>query len=243
MIHEREFKLLTADGKMIDTILRGDPKKPMVILVHGLGGQMNDVLQYMSARIFEKKGFSSFRFNFCGASSRTRKGSDLSLAMNGRDINTVLACAQKKLGAKKIFVAAHSFGFPSLLKSDLTGISAVASWDGSIIPEYLMKNLTPLSELKGYLFPSAYSFFVGKEIISEAKIVSYEHLFKDYTIPTLFAVSKKGKSFFDEEAKKMFPLAEGPKEIVFFENARHGYSEEGAIEALCKKTIEWFNKF
>jgi pimeloyl-ACP methyl ester carboxylesterase len=244
MTRETEMRILTPDGKLIDGILRGNPKKkPLVVFIHGFGGQMNDVMQYMAARIFEKNGFSSFRFNFFGTSSRARKSSECSLVSNGRDINTVLSYLRTELGAKKIFVAAHSFGVPSLLKANLAGISAIASWDGSLVPECLIKSLTALPEPKGYLFNFVYTLFTGEEMINESKRTQYEELFKDHVIPTLFAVSKKGRGFFAEEAEKMFPLAKDPKEIVFFNNARHGYTEEGAIEDLCKKTIEWFKKY
>jgi dienelactone hydrolase len=243
MPHEKELKIPTPDGKMIDTILRGDPKKPIVVLIHGFGGQMNDVLHYMSARIFEKNGFSSFRFNFFGASRHTRKGSECSLVSNGKDINTVFDYLQTELDAKKVFVVGHSFGFPSFLNARLQGISAAASWDGSLVPERILEHLTAIPEMKGYLFNFAYPIFVGEEMVNEAKIVRYEDLFTDYTVPTLFTASRKGQNMFSEEARKMFLLAKEPKDIIFFENARHGYTEESAVETLCKKTIKWFRKY
>ena len=244
MPHENEFKIPTPDGKMIDAILRGDPSLPLVLLVHGFGGQMSDVLQYMAARIFEQNGFSSLRFNFFGASSRARKGVDCSLASNGRDINTVLSFLKTELGAKKIFVAAHSYGFPSLLCADLSGISAIASWDGSLVPELVLKTMTPIAEPEGYLLNFAYSTLMGKTQIEEARKIRHEDLFKKgFAVPIIFAVSQKGHCFFTDEAQTMYALAKEPKKIIYFPEARHAYAEEGAEEALFCETILWFNLF
>jgi len=243
MVHEKELLIKTSDRKLLNGILRGDPQKPLVLLVHGFGGQMNDVLQYVSARIFERNGFASLRFNFFSASRNGRKSRDCTLAQNGHDINAVISFAQTELGAVKIFAACHSFGFPSLLSAKPAGLSAVVSWDGSIVTEALIKNLTVLSEEKGYLFRFTYPLFAGEGMIEEAKKTCYEDLFTGYATPTLFTVSKKGQAFFEEEARKMFVLAPKPKDIIFFENARHGYTEEGAVEVLTKKTIKWFRKY
>jgi len=242
VMSETEIRIPTPDGKRIYGVLRGDPKTmPLVVFVHGLTGNMNEVMFYEAARIFEKAGFASFRFNLYGPQKDARKLQNCTLAIHGEDIDAVLDEFYDT--APTIYIAGHSYGFPSLLHANLSGVNAIASWDGTFLPNSFSDIMIPAPELKGRLFDVGYSILIGDEMIQEAGRVSSAKLLADIATPTLFCASSKGSQWYREDAEKLFASANGTKDIAFFPIARHGYTENGAIELLCTKTIEWFRKY
>src|SRR3989344_1336712 len=113
---EKQLKIKTPDKKVIYGTLRGSLDKPLVIFVHGFTGFKDEHQFFNGARFFEKRGFSSFRFNLYHWEKGARKLEDCTLSLHGEDLDQVVEYFRKK-GVKKIFAVGHSFGGLTVLLS------------------------------------------------------------------------------------------------------------------------------
>ena len=179
---EKALRIKTPDKKYIDGLLRGSIGKPLIVLVHGLCGNMNEALHFNAARYFEKAGFSSFRFGLYSWCKGNRKLHECTIQTHGQDIDTVVKYLRSK-GAKKIFLVGHSYGFPSILNADTSNIQGIVSWDGSMIPHTFFNGLPRIKTPKGYLIDEGYLTVVGDKMVQEAKTGSSLKWLKKITAP------------------------------------------------------------
>jgi len=242
MLTETEMKIPTPDGKNIHGILRGDTKHPLVIFVHGLTGNMNEAMFYEASRQFETFGYSSFRFNLYGPNRDARKLRDCTLKTHGEDITLVIQKMRELFGVSQcLFIAGHSYGFPSAIHADLSEIDRIASWDGTLVPNTFAENALLSENPKGRILDVGYEIIIGEEMVQESFTADIRPFLKSTKIPILFAGSGKSRQGHKETAEEMSRLVRFSKAITI-PGARHGYTEEGALESLCHKTIEWFNE-
>ena len=113
---EKQIKIPIANKKYIYGTLRGSLKNPLLVFVHGFTGYKDEHIFFNGARFFEKKGFSTFRFDLYNWNKDARKLEECTLSLHGEDLDTVVKYLRKK-GANKIFVAGHSFGGVTVLLS------------------------------------------------------------------------------------------------------------------------------
>jgi len=238
---EQEIKIRAQDKKVIEGILRGSIKKPLIVLVHGLCGNMNEALHYNAARYFEKQGFSSFRFNLYGWNKNNRKLHECTLKTHGMDINTVINYLQKK-GTKKIFIVGHSYGFPSILVSKNRNFKAIVSWDGSDLPRNRFSKLKKVISLHGRILDEGYYTIMGEAMVQEEQKVNSVKMLKSQKKPVKF-ITILGNTGNASGAKQMFKASPKPKAIRIIPGATHNFTEDGKQAELYKETISWFKKF
>ena len=239
---EKELKIKTEDNKVIEGIIRGPFDRPMVVLVHGLCGNMNEAMHYNAARYFEQQGFSSVRFGLYGFGKENRKLHECTLKTHGEDIDTVLKFL-KINNAQKIFAVGHSYGFPSILHAqEKDTITAIVSWDGSILPRDEFQKLVSINEpVKGKLLDEGYMTIMGESMVAEEGRVESERLALEFKKPIkLISIPVDGNL---EGAEKLFAALPEPKELTIIKGATHCFTEEGKQEELYKETVAWFKKF
>lgn len=240
---ETELKIPTSDHKNIYAILRGDDApKPLVILVHGLFGHMNEAMHWGAARFFEKEGFATLRFNLYGPNKDARKMRDCTLKIHGKDIDTVICHAIQNTSFSRLFLVGHSYGYPAILHAEnLAQVHRIASWDGTILPNNFCTSLPESADPRGLVSDIGYDALVGFPMVNEAKYTDTAHLLRGRYIPgTIFVASGKSKGGHRESAEKMHALAPSPSRLSVIPTARHNYAEDGALEELVKATAYWF---
>ncbi len=238
---EKEYKIKTSDGKVIEGILMGSVQKPLVLIVHGLCGNMNEAMHYNAARYFEKEGFSSFRFNLYSWKKQNRKLHECTLKTHGTDINTVLKFLKSK-GVIIIFAVGHSYGFPSILHAKADIIKALASWDGSVLPRTSFSKLKKISKpIQGRLLDEGYVTIMGEGMVKEENKINTVKLAEEFKKPIkLITIPKEGNL---TGAKKIFKAISQEKEMVVISDASHNFTEEGKQEELYRETVKWFKRF
>jgi dienelactone hydrolase len=239
---ETPLKIKSPDGKIIRGILRGSLRKPVIVLVHGLAGNMNEAMHYNAARYFEKQGFSSLRFNLYAWEKGSRKLHESTFSTHGEDIDTVLSYL-KSHEAKKIFIVGHSYGFPSILHTKNRSFTAVVSWDGSILPANHVDVPQRISKPKGRLVDFGYIIVVSEQMAKDSHKIKSLELLKKFEQPISFITVDDNVDGNLEGAKKMFKATKQMKELVVIKGAHHNFSEEGKQEILYKATVKWFKKF
>jgi dienelactone hydrolase len=239
---EKEIRIKTKDGKYTYGKLRGSLKKPLVVFVHGLTGHMDEHIFFNGARFFEKKGFSTFRFNLYDDLDNTRKLHDCDLKVHSSDLNRVAAYLKGK-GAKKIFAVGHSYGAPTIMFSQTGNYQAIVLWDPNMDPGKIYRKTEYNKELGMYIKEWSFKFALGKNMIAELKnISSYEDVAKKNKTPVKIILAEFGNAQ-DKKRDEFFKVLNQPKKRIIFKKTGHTFDEDGAEEKLFAETLKWLKKY
>lgn len=182
---DKFIKIKTSDGKWIAATQRGSFDNPVIVIVHGLAGNMNEAMYYNAARYFEKHGFSSLRMNLYHWQKGYRRLHECTFSTHGKDIDTVLKYLARH-GAKKVFVVGHSFGWPSILHTKERSYRAVAGWDGSKLP-YSQKEFAKRSEKpKGRVLDEGYLVIMGDRMAEDSRRFNSLDAVRKFDRPILY---------------------------------------------------------
>ena len=238
---EKQIKIPIANKKYIYGTLRGSLKNPLLVFVHGFTGYKDEHIFFNGARFFEKKGFSTFRFDLYNWNKDARKLEECTLSLHGEDLDTVVKYLRKK-GANKIFVAGHSFGGVTVLLSKKKEFQAAVLWDSAGDRDVRL-NAKYIKELGKYYFEEgAYGFTISKAMYEENnKKLKPSKLIRLMPMPIKIIVA--GAGIMVEEGKKLYQNANEPKDFVIIPNAAHTFDEEGTEEKLFQGTYNWLNSF
>lgn len=235
---EKELKIKTSDKKQIYGILRGSLHKPLVVFVHGLTGNMNEHQFFNGARYFEKKGFSSFRFDLYSWQKDARKLHNCTLQTHADDMDRVVEYFRRK-GVKKIFVVGHSYGGKTILLSHKKGFDGAALWDPSNNFHPLFDKSRYVKSLGGYIKKdeSPYAVLMGKRMVEQEKKFPWKKI-KEIHVPIKIIVA--GEGVLIRGGKQYYEAANKPKAFAVIKDASHYFDEDGAEERLFQETISWF---
>ncbi|MDO9231431.1 MAG: hypothetical protein Q7U36_03085 [bacterium] len=212
------------------------------MFVHGLTGSMDESIFYNGARFFEKKGFSSFRFNLYDDHADARKLHECDLKMHASDINQVVDYFRRKK-TKEICLVGHSYGGPSVLFSRTEMYSGIVLWDPTMDPDIVYRKTIPDKIANGFIRQWSFKFILGNKMVAESrKFANFEDSAKNTFTPTKIILAQNGNAQSKNKAG-FFKALGGSKEMVVFEKTGHTFSEEGAEERLFVETLKWFKKF
>lgn len=240
--------LPNTDGLKIKGILRSSLEKPVVIMVHGLPGSGNELLQYLGARYLYERGFSSLRLSLYDFEPQTRNLLNCSLDIHASDFDTVVTYLRDK-GAPKIFAVGHSYGGLTILRSTAKLDGAVL-WDpthGSFWLEGRDKDYEedyPTKEVDGMVIGLAgYGYVEPSSMVKENKSMgdtSQWAAHKGYPLKVISA----GKGAMTDLGKRYVDAAEDPKAHVVIEDAHHQFEDsDEVVLRLFEETAEWFAEF
>lgn len=226
--------------------LFGSLDKPLVILVHGLPGGYREGFYMAAARWFAKNGYSAFGFGLYGYRQDMRQLIDCTLATHAADLDAVVKYFRKK-GVKKIFVAGHSFGGPTILLSKEQDFDAATLWDPSHDISFTKKNYgCPagkfIKEVNGYLMHWGGSVVIGKAMAQEVDRLKWHDLPKKFHKPLQMIVA--GKGVLVPAVRRSIKNAHAPKAIDIIKGATHYFDDtEGMQEEVFASAKAWFDKY
>ncbi len=238
---EKEIVIPLGENKNLRGILRGKTTSPLIIFVHGFTGHKNEHQFFNAARFFEKKGFSSFRFDLYSWRKDARKLEECTLSLHGKDLDSVIDYFRKE-GIKKLFVVGHSFGGVTVLLSRKKNFDVAVLWDSTGDADVHI-NAKFIPQLNRYYFDEwAYGFTIGKDFYEENNNkLKPSKLIKKIDVPIKIITAGAGELAVDN--KKLFENANKPKEFAIIPNATHCFDEDGTEEKLFEETFDWLKKF
>lgn len=239
---ERQIKIKTPDNKWIAATQRGSFNKPVIVIVHGLAGNMNEAMHYNAARYFEKHGFSSLRINLYHWLKGYRKLHECTFSTHGQDIDIVLKYLARH-GTKKVFLVGHSFGWPSILHTKERNFLAVAGWDGSKLPYSQKEFAKRIKKPKGRILDEGYLVVMGEQMARDSHAFNSLDAVKRFDRPISFITVNNNVVGNWDNNKKMHAIARVKKELVVIKGATHTFIEEGKEEELYAATVRWFKRF
>lgn len=146
-------------------------------------------------------------------------------------------------GARKIFLVGHSFGWPSILHAKNRNFSAVAAWDGSMLPYsrkvFAKRSINP----KGRIFDEGYWVIMGERMADDSYSFDSWASIKKFDKPIAFITVDSNTKGNMNGNKKMYAAAQGKKKLVIIKGAAHNFAEEGKEEELYAATVKWFKEF
>jgi dienelactone hydrolase len=240
---EKTIKIKAFDGKNIYGSLWNPHKKlagrPVVIIVHGLGGNRFESKNRNLSRALYDAGIASLRISLYSWETGARSLSKCSLITHSKDINSVYSYLRRSKVSKIIGVG-HSLGLPCLLASQTDRLNGLVSWDGTT--EHYFNQPIIAKQIRGtalsYL-PWGVEVIVGKQTLQRDRpkdFTSYaEQLFK-LNGKALFIAAGKGvlvKSMFREF--KNLPNCD----IQVIQGADHNFTQIGCEEKLIEKTVQF----
>lgn len=238
---EKQIKVPIGNKKYAYGILRGLPKNPLIIFVHGIGAFKNEHKYFNGARFFEKYGFSSFRFDLYNWHKDARKLQETKLTDHAQDLDAVIQYFRDK-GYKKIHVVGHSFGGPAIFLSKNKDFESVVLWDPSIETAHLEKELENMKGSDIYYANWGLAVIIGREMIEESKRINPLKLVRKLRKPIKFIFAGKG-DLKEKDWKKYYEAANEPKDIKIIPNATHNFDEDGVDIKLFQETYSWLKRF
>jgi dienelactone hydrolase len=137
-MNESSWSIRTDDGATIYGLsnnaetARADQhsaRKRAVVIVHGLGGDVNEYLHKTAAHFFARHGYDVFRVSLYGEEDGARRLRDCTLQTQAADLRAVIQ--QKTAGYDDVFATGHSYGGPTVMLANAENLRAVSLWDPS----------------------------------------------------------------------------------------------------------------
>lgn len=237
---EKAFVINTSDNAEIHGFLHSssNQSRPMVVLVHGLTGHMDEYIHVRLARLLCKEGFSVIRFNQYGDEPRARRFHDSTIRKHVSDTKDVLAYAIAE-GYSSIVLAGHSLGSP-------VAIAAVGdSVSGLILIDPTGRPMDRIKEWQTYDAEHKISYLdwsrrtiLGERWIEDAKSFPDSYLqFASVVCPVqIIAAERADQMKYCERYREVHP--DHPV-IQVVPNATHCFPEEGAAEVLGSVISKW----
>lgn len=243
---ETEVKIpLSNTDLSIYGTLRGDYAKPLVVLCHGYGGWMHEMLLFNASRYFEKEGFSTLRLSMYGGGEGSRDISDSDVVTHASDIDDVVAYV-KNAGAKWVGVAGHSYSGMAIVYSQKQQFDAAALWDPTHTDGYddpqniksLEEDFVFIKDINAYVSGKGTGYVYAKTVFDNDYPKSQEMAKKFMVDTCVFNAdwSEKQQNYGKDYADNIG----GKAKRVIIKNSSHPFTEEGAAEKLYITTSEYF---
>lgn len=245
---EKELKIRIGDDLYIYGTLRGNYEKPFIVLCHGYGGWMHEMLLYNGARYFEKHGYSTLRLSMYGGGEKSRDITASDVITHAHDIDAVVEYLKSKQ-VSSIGVAGHSYSGLALVYSKKQDFAAAALWDPTHTDGYdepetiqnLKDDFVYLKDLNAYVSGKGSGYIYAKTVFDNTYPKSNETA-KKFTVPSV--VINASWSETQQKYGKMYAQNIHAKtQHVVIKNASHPFTEEGAAEKLYAATVSFFADF
>jgi dipeptidyl aminopeptidase/acylaminoacyl peptidase len=229
----------------------GNTKIPIITLCHGLSTSKDGRTCSRLEAMLNRKGMSTFRFDFFGHGESEGKFEDITLSEAVNDVHKAIHVL-KDSGYSKISLMGSSFGgFASLIAasqlpelillalkspvSDYLGLLTARDQDIDI-PRWKQKGFISVIGGNGQNLKLNYPFYEDAETIK-----SYEAI-KKIKIPTLIVHGDKDKTVPLEQSIKCARLLENCR-LEVIEGADHTYTQPRHFEKMLSLIVDFTEKY
>lgn len=233
---EKIINLNTKDNHIIYGVLNYEEDNNMlVIFVHGLTGNMDEHMFYNAAKLFPKKGFNTYRFNFYDCAHKGRCLTDTTLTSQSKDLNLVISHFKNKY--KKIFLVCHSIGPLISLMSNYFEASAIIFWNPGIKVDMGIKFN---SKLDNYTVNWGTEHIIPKKLVEEWSSFDLNYFTHIKTpIKLIFSNNEVNQDFWEDKSKNL----NVPHNLYIIKDADHCFNPMKAEKELFNETLKWLEKY
>ncbi len=237
---EEQVGLYVDDDKVLYGKYSPRPGAPLVVLVHGLTGHMDEALHYNAARRLEAEGFAVLRFNLYGAQLDTRRLTDCTTRKHARDLDVVIRQLSNRLPGVPVAVIGHSLGgLTALLATE--PYDALVLWDASHTAALgPLRDLEYVTELGLYRWRQRIDHLLNPAMVDELRTLDSDALVAAHTTPVLVAAADEpGRP---EVGRRYAELAGGPATFVLVSGADHSFAQDETASVLLDATVAWLRE-
>lgn len=239
-MQESPFTITVSDNAEVYGVLHPCPQPalPLVVLVHGLTGHMDEYIHLCLARRLHAAGYPVIRFNQYGDEERARRFHTTTIREHVADTEAVVRYAHRQ-GFSRVVLAGHSLGAPVAIAAAGASIQGVILIDPTGRPTDRIKEWEARDSECGVAFLDwSRRIILGERWIADAK--SFPDSYKQFAhlaCPVQIIAAEKGQKIsFCVRYHEAHP--EHP-EIQVVPNATHCFPELGSVEALAVLISDW----
>ena len=212
--------------------------KWIIIFVHWLTSDQNEVMFVQWEKFFNKNWYSTIRFDLYWDLPGERKLDEVCLQDNIDDVNGVINFCKTKW-YKKIFLVGHSYGWIANLYANHDNITWILMRDSSIWWAQLLNDVYIDEDWKYYIdWWDWYRHYIGEKLYQDFQVPSEKFLERISKIKISIKIIWAEKWLW-ETAKEYYKYANEPKELTIIPWADHRFLDWGMSE-LLKESLEWF---
>ncbi len=231
---EEKVEINTDDNHIIYGILNSmeNTNGNIIIFCHGLSGNINEHHYFNAVAFFNKRKYTTFRFNFYARAPKARQFSECSISIHAQDINTVLDYFKNKY--KNIFLVGHSLWALAIMNAQTDIVKKIIYWDPSCGPKKIEdKNITYNKKTWLYTLHWGLEFIANQDMINEwmesNNLAKYSKRLK-WNCGFIFAGNNSYYKAWEPYIKNY--------NIKVVKWASHVFTEEGTEKKLFEKTLE-----
>lgn len=242
---ERNYNVLLDKSHKAYGKFSGSVKQPLFIVVHGLPCSITEGIYERACWWFSRHGYATYRFNLYSWQKDARQLIDCTLTTHASDLDAVMAHFIRK-GFKKIYVAGHSFGGPTILLSKKQQFDAAVLWDPAYGISFTKKKFgVPggkyVKGLDGYFMRWGVNVILSRQMVSQVDRIDWNALPRSFGRPLKLIAA--GKGVLIPGCKKYFRQAYGSKDLQVLDGATHYFDDTpGMQDRLFAATHRWFCK-
>lgn len=238
---------LGGSGLKIYGTLRGEYTSPLVVLCHGYGGWMHEMLLFNAARYFDKEGYATLRLSMYGGGEHSRDIASSDVMTHAADIDTVVSFVKSK-GASWVGIAGHSYSGLAIVYSKKQAFDAAALWDPTHTDGYdrpdvikdLKDNYIFVDSINAYISGMGAGYVYAKTVFDNDYPKSDE-MARQFTIKTR-VINASWSNEQQEYGKKYVDAIDAEAKQVIIPDSSHPFTEDGAAEKLFAATVTFFNE-
>ncbi len=247
-MEEIEVKIpLSKSGLNIYGTLRGDYTHPLVILCHGYGGWMHEMLLFNAARYFEHEGFSTLRLSMYGGGENSRDISGSDVMTHASDMDDVVTFV-KKAGSTWTSLVGHSYSGLAIVYSKNQEFDAAVLWDPTHTDAYddpeaiknIEKDFTYIKSLNSYISGMGTGYVYAKTVFDNDYPKS-QYMASKFNVKTCVINASWSKEQ-QKYGKDYVENIDAESEQIIIPDSSHPFTEDGAAEKLFAATVNYFKK-
>jgi pimeloyl-ACP methyl ester carboxylesterase len=231
---------LPNSNKRIYCLLRDIDDAPVVVFVHGLGGNMHEHVHYNGARAAEVGGFAALRVNLYGGEADSRNLMDCSVDTHVDDLRVVLEHLRGQ--GRRIALIGHSLGGLVVQRTDRNLFDAAVLWDPTDVQTKHFSDwddATFMDEIGMWVMHWGVDCLVSAELADswwrgEPDRHDLEH-------PTK-VICAGNNSWLKLACRRYADAQSGPSTLVEIPNADHCFNTEDSAEQLHAETMSWLTQ-
>lgn len=220
--------------------------RPAIVIVHGLTGSMDEHLHQQATPYFAALGYDVLRFNLQSQDFPLRQ---CTLDTHARDLQAVLA--GPAAGYERLFVIGHSYGGPTVMRTQPQQANAVCLWDPSFnLPAIWQQMAVEDRGDIALLNFAGVEVVVGQAMVAEGTGPTYNAenclaLSQQLDVPIQVLSAAEGDEFevYQQDPRSWHSVGHPENCRQLIPDSDHCFTSPAALQRLLSETHRWFERF
>ena len=237
---ETDYTLTLRDGKTLHGRLREVPDSALVVIAHGITGNMHEHLHFIASQVLASAGYSVLRINFYDNADDARKLHECTPSVHAGDLDDVLRDVRTTWPRRPIFLIGHSMGVVAASMMEAR-VEALISWDGAHSSHFgWLEGLDVEPGTDRVFLDKAMHIEISQAYVDEGLQLDSNALIARLDCPTLFLYTtelERRKAAAEEYAA----AAKDARAAVVIPDSDHIFSRDGNLDTVLVLTIGFLN--